>query len=132
MAGKHPKDRRIPRTLLKVKALKGMENRVIMWVHVLELIVILFAAAVTVSTAFFIWMYRQHPTLSNNLHNNAIENMSDKAKDVLGLEPELKSTETTKSVEDKDSKDTTVKTVNKEANVKIKDEAHRTITVNNR
>ena len=83
MANKHPKERIIPKALLKAKALKSMENKVIMWVHVLELIVIVAAATVTVTTAFFFSFNRHF-----NFNINSLHNMSDKVIEIINPDTE--------------------------------------------
>lgn len=114
MAGKHPKHRKIPKTLLKAKAFKRLENKVIFWVHVLELIVIIAVAAVTVTTAFFFGFNKNF----QHFNTNALDHMSDKAIEQLDLSTdELKavSTEDTKAIDAPaeqamEAGDTTVKT----------------------
>jgi len=51
---KHPKERMIPRTLLKYKAFKRFEDKVILGLHVFELTLILLIAAITASMATFL------------------------------------------------------------------------------
>ena len=73
MACKHAKDRKIP------KAFKKMEDRVILWVHVFELIVILFAAAVTVSVALFLKSNVETPMVNEDVTPvETVEEVEDK------------------------------------------------------
>lgn len=68
MATKHPKHRIIPRVLLKNKLLVHLEDKVVLGLHVFELIVILLLSAITTTVAVF---------LPNFLHNNTTD-MTDK------------------------------------------------------
>ncbi len=54
MAVKQPKHRRIPRTLLRLGAFKRFEDKVILWLHVLELASIVVIAGVVASMATFL------------------------------------------------------------------------------
>lgn len=54
MAVKHPKHRRIPKALLKSKLFAHMENKVVLGLHLLELIVILLLSAATATVAVFL------------------------------------------------------------------------------
>ncbi len=113
MAGKHPKERKIPKTLLKAKAFKSMENKVIMWVHVLELVVIMLVAAGAVTTAFFLNFFSMHET-------SILDNLTQPT-----MEKELETNDVKKTSVKEDtsvSEDTkTVDTVNKEDDEKQKD-----------
>jgi hypothetical protein len=51
---RHPKERMIPRALLKYKAFKKFEDKVILGLHVFELTLILLIAVVTASMATFL------------------------------------------------------------------------------
>lgn len=68
MAIKHPKDRRIPKALLKTRMFKNsnLEDKVILWVHVLELIVIITLLAVTTATALYMSISDKTDNTSHN------------------------------------------------------------------
>lgn len=56
MAMKHPKHRRIPRAFLKTKAFRNsnLEDKVILWVHLFEFVVIISLTVVAAAAAVFL------------------------------------------------------------------------------
>ena len=107
MAYKHPKHRRIPRTLLKIKALRHLENKLIWWIHVLEFVVIMLVAAWAVTTAFFFNFFGMHHSNVNNVLNNSQPTMEKE----LETEKTVDAKEDTKTVESVDTKSATAEAV---------------------